>query len=187
MSFCIGTDELSVAKIEGFRERAKAAAIAEALKQGFATEREGLVFREAIPNIDLGPTPAATGYATATYTTAAVAVSTWTSVFSNAAVPQLANNRIIVFYKIYDETSLPSISEVRFRLGQTGTSTLGWFHIEGIINVKRTPECWLSEPIVYMPSQWMFIECYSRLAIPAAGEKLGFGAFVCERVGEQLS
>jgi hypothetical protein len=187
MSYAVGTDELSVAKIEGYRQLAKDKLTKEAIKQGFATDINGLVFREAIPNIDMGPTPAGTGYAQATYVTGAIAVNTWTSVFSNAAVPQMANNRILAIYKIYNESPLPNIAEVRFRLGQTGTSTLGWFHLEGILNVKRTPEAWLSEPVIYMPSQWMFIECIARVAVPAAGERLGFGAFVCERVGEQLS
>jgi hypothetical protein len=186
MSYAIPVDELSIAKIEGFRQQARDAALKRAMDLKLATTMKELTFHEAFPQSDLS-NPAASGYAAvARYLTGAIVANTWTSVFSSALVPQLQNNQIAVFYKIMDWTVTPQVTQVRFRLGQTGTTTLAWFNIENIINVKLTPECFLNEPVVYSPNQWMFIECITRGAV-AVGEILGFGCFIAEPVGNQLS
>ena len=186
MSYAIPVDELSIARMERFRKEAKEAALERARDLKLATEMKELVFREAFPGTDFGI--GATGYTNETYITGAAAVANvWTSVFDTALVPQLGNNKIAVFYKITNEDPAPATSAVRFRLGATGATALGWFQIEQFINIKLTPEVYLSEPIIYNPSQWLFIEFYPRAVVPAAGERLGFGCFIAEPVGEQLS
>ena len=184
MAYAIPVDELSIAKMESFRDKARAAALKRAQALKLATTMDELVFREAYPATDFGA--GATGYTNETYITGAAAANAWTSVFDTAAVPQLGNNKIAVFYKIMNEDAAPACTAVRFRLGATGATTLGWFHIEQFQNVKMTPEVYLSEPIVYNPSQWLFIEFYARAAI-AVGERLQFGCFIAEPVGEQVS
>jgi len=186
MSYAIPADELSLAKQEFLRRRAKEAALAKAISLRIASAMAELTFREAYPANDLG-VPAGTGYTNETYLTGAAVANTWTSVFNTAAVPTIGNRKIMVFYKITDETVPAACSAVRFRLGPAGATVLGWFHIEQFINVKLTPEVWLSEPVVYGPSERPFIEFYPRVAVPAAGERLGFGCFVAEPTGEAVS
>jgi len=186
MSYAIPVDELSLSKIEGYRRATKEAILLRARKLSIATTMEELVFHEAYPHTDLG-VPAGTGYTNETYITGAAVINTWTSVFDTAVVPQLANNKIIGFYKITDENAAPACSAVRFRIGPTGATTLAWFQVEQFIDVKLTPEVYLSEPVIYNPSQWPFIEFYPRAAVPAAGERLAFGCFVAEPVGGSIS
>ena len=185
MSFAIPVDELSLAKIEGFRQKAMDAALKRAINLKLASAMDELVFREAYPHTDFG-FPAGTGYTNETYITGAAVVNTWTSVFDTAAVPQLGNNKIAIFYKIVDLAAAPACAAVRFRLGATGATSLGWFQLEQFINVKLTPEVYLSEPIVYNPSQWLFIEFYPRAAV-AVSERLGFGCFIASPLGEEIS
>lgn len=185
MSYAIPADELSLAKMEGYRTKAKAAALQMAKGLGLATVMEELVFREAYPLTDLGQ-PAATGYTNETYITGVAVAVTWTSVFDTAVVPTIGNRKILAFYKITDETVPAACAAVRFRLGPTGATTLAWFQIEQFINIKLTPEVWLSEPVVYGPSERPFIEFYPRVAV-AVGERVGFGCFVAEPLGEAIS
>ena len=186
MSYAVSIDELSPSRLEGFRSAAKAAALNKAMKLKLAGSMNELVFAEAAPGTDLSQ-PAGAGYTNEAYITGAIAANTWTSVFDTAVVPTLGARQIAVFYKIVNMTVPMTVTAVRFRLGPTGATTLGWFHIENILVVKLTPECYLSEPIVYGPNERMFIECYTRVAVPAAGERLGFGCYIAEPVGEKVS
>jgi len=121
------------------------------------------------------------------YITGAVPANLWTSVFDTAVVPQLGVRKIAVFYKIVNLTPMHSVRAVRFLLGATGASALGVFHTEEFTLVKLTPEVYLSEPIVYSPQEFVNIQCYAQPAIPAAGERLGFGCFIAEPAGEVVS
>lgn len=184
--YAIPVDELSIARIENFRTMAKRAALTRAMALGFASKIEQLVFHEAFPATDLGQ-PVGSGYTNETYLTGAAVINTWTSVFNTAVVPVLGNRQIAVFYKIADWTAIPACTGVRFRLGPTGATTLGWAHIEQFINVKLTPEVYLSEPIVYGPTESMFIEFFPRVAVAAIGEQLGFGCYIAEPAGRSVS
>lgn len=180
--FVIGVDELSLSDMRNFRLAAKEMAIAEALKLAMAANSKELVNRNIFPHTDLP-----NGYTNEVFITGAVAVNTWTSVYDTAVVPQLGTRKVLVIYKVVNMTAVPSITAVRFRLGATGVTTLGWAHLEQVIDVKMTPECYLSEPIVYTKDQFVDIQCYARIAIPAAGERLGFEGFVVEPLGEAIS
>jgi len=186
MSFPIATPELSVSQLERFRTNAKLAALKRAIDLKLATSMDELVFREANPGTDLSQ-PAGSGYTNETYLTGAAVINTWTSVYDTAVVPRLGNRQIAVFYKTYVIDANPATTAVRFRLGQTGATTLGWFFVEQILNTALVPEAWFSEPIVYNPDQFMFIEFYPMAAVPAAGERLGFGCFIAEPIGESIS
>jgi hypothetical protein len=178
--------------MRNFRAQALALGIDAAVKQGITTDPSGngLAWREAIPNIDMN-NPAANGYTHPYYLTSnnttGFASATWTSVFESAAVPQMLNDRILVFYKCFDLSANPLITELKFMLGAGGTSTMGLFHLEGILEVKRTPEAWFSEPIVYYPAQFMSIQVQARAAVATTGERFGFGCFVIERAGQTIS
>lgn len=185
MSYTIPKDELSIARIEGFRSMAKAAALRKAQNLKLASTLDELVFREAAPGTDLSQ-PAGAGYTNEVYLTGAIGANAWTSVFDTAVVPTLGQRQVAVFYKVWNRTAPMTITAVRFRLGPTGATTLGWFPIEQM-DLQMTAELWFTEPIVYGPNERMFIECISPIAIPVAGQQLGFGCFIVEPVGEAIS
>jgi hypothetical protein len=185
MSYLITPDEVSLARLELFRKKAKAAALDMAIKHSIASTMDDLVFKEASPGTDLSQ-PAGSGYTNETYITGAIVVNTWTSVFDTALVPVLGARQVAVFYKVWSTDVPQNITAVRFRLGPTGATTLAWFPME-IVNAKQVPEAYFSEPVVFGPSQAMFIECYARVAVPAAGTHLGFGCFIAEPAGEAIS
>lgn len=178
-------DQLSTSQMMAYIAKAKNAALQMAINRGIATKMDELAFREASPANDIGQ-PVGGGYTNETYITGAAVINTWTSVFDTAVVPTVGQQSILVFYKITDESTNPACASVRFRLGATGGTTLGWLPVEQFFNIQRTPEVWLSEPIVYGPSQRPFIEFYPRAAV-AVGERLGFGCFVAEVVGPNVS
>lgn len=182
----IPVDELSLSRIEGFRQAAQAAGLNMARSLRIATSMDSLVWRDAFPATDLGQ-PAGSGYTNEVYITGAIAANTWTLVFDTAAVPQLPNNRLLVIYKIFDLTVNPQVEAVRFRKGNTGATTLSLVRVGEIIGAKLTPELYLSEPVVYAPQDFPFIECYTRGAVPAAGERLAFGAYIAEPTGGNVS
>lgn len=184
MSYAIPTKELSISRIERFKADAKNAALKKASDLKLASSLSELTFREAAPGTDLSQ-PAGAGYTNEIYITGAVVANTWTSVFDTAVVPTLGNRQVAVFYKVWNRTVPMTITGVRFRLGPTGATTLGWFPIEQMDN-QETPELWFSEPIVYGPNERMFIECISPVAI-AVGQQLGFGCFISEPIGEAIS
>lgn len=183
--FAIPVDELSLSKIEQFRINAQNAAFARALKLGLVTKIEELIFREALPATDLGQ-PVGTGYANETYITGAAAINTWTSVYNTLAVPTVPNRTILVFYKITDEAVAPAAAAVRFMLGVNAATTIAIISLEQFINIKLTPEVYLSQPVVYGPNERPNIQFYPRAAV-AAGERLGFGCFIAEPSGGNVS
>lgn len=185
MSFAIAVDELTLTDQKTFRAGAVEAGIARALKLGIAATRGELVTREAHPATDFG-VPAGTGYGNEHYITGAALVNVWTSVFNTLAVPTLPVGRVAVFYKIGNNDAAPSCTAVRFRVGATGATTKASFFTQFMIDLKLTPECYLSEPVVYDPQDILFIEWYPRIAV-AVGEELEFGCFITERVGGTIS
>jgi hypothetical protein len=185
MSYAIPKDELSISKMEAFRTNAKMAALKKANDLKLAATLKELTFREAAPGTDLSQ-PAGAGYTNEVYLTGAVAANVWTSVYDTAVVPTLGRRQVAVFYKVWNRTVPAQITAVRFRLGPTGATTLGWFHIE-MLDVQQTAELYFSEPVVFGPDERLFIECISPVAIAAVGEHLGFGCFIAEPVGESIS
>lgn len=192
MSYAIPTNELSLSDIKRFKEIALAAGIEQAKLKGIAGTADEMVWRDALPSTDFGIIAlAATGYLTEYYVTLpAVGALAWALVFDTGppAVPaQLPDDRVAVFYKIYDPVAAPVATAVRFRVGVTGATTKASFFIQGLIDTKLEPEVWLSEPVIYNPRDRLFIEFYGRLATPVGGEELGFGALIIERVGGTVS
>lgn len=185
--FILPVDELSLNEMRTFRKNAKEKAVSEALKLSLATGPEQLDARGIMPQTDMGLPAATPGYAAEVFVTGAIAATTWTSVYSTGLVAQLGRRKVLVIYGVFDATPGALITAVRFRVGPTGTSTLGVISLEPLLPIKQTPEAYLSEPIIYTPDQWMDIQCYASAAIPAAGERLGFRGYVVEPVGENVS
>jgi len=187
--YTIPVDELSISRMENFRKACREAMLARAQDKSIAKYMNELTFRDVLPADDMGAGLAVggTGYTNNIYLTGAVAANVWTLVYDTGAVQQLANTKILGIYKIYDLSVNPLITSVRFRKGNTGATTLGVTQVEQFFMGKLTPECYLSEPIIYSPQDWMFIECLASAAIGAVGERLAFGAYVAEPVGGTVS
>lgn len=184
--YIIPVDELTKAEMKIFRRTARQNAVNEALRLALGSQEKELVARAIFPATDMG-TPAGNGFTNETFVTGAVAANTWTTVYDTGNVAQLSTRKVLVIYGIA-VVGVPRVTAVRFRLGATGSSVLGWVHLQGLVDVKLTQEAYLSEPIVYTRDQWMDIQCYSPVAIPAANpETLCFRGFVVEPVGETVS
>lgn len=189
MSYAIPTNELTLTDIKGFRGAAIDAGVARAMKLGLAGTPEELVAREAHPNTDFGATWATAEY----YVEGAGPVALgWNLVGDiplavNRVPSQLGNNRIAVFYKVADAFEDPAVTAVRFRVGPTGATTRGSFFIQLPIDIKLEPECYFTEPIVYSPQEWVYIQAYWRVGGVAAGEELSFGCFIIEPTGGTVS
>jgi hypothetical protein len=183
MSYVIPTNELTLTDIKGFRGAAIDAGVDRALKLGLAGTREELVAREAHPHTDFPLTWTWEYYLEA----AGPAAAGWRLVGDLAAASQLGVNKIAVFYKVADAAEDPVITAVRFRVGATGATTRGSFFIQLPIDIKLEPECYLTEPVVYSPQEWVYIEAYWRVGAAAAGEELSFGCFIIEPTGGTVS
>ena len=180
MSYAVPTNELSLADRKAFIQGAKEAGIKRAVEK-LGVSRNELVCREAQPGIDFA---AAYGATIENYITG-VLVAGWQLCGATGVAAVLPVGEVAVFYKIADWEPNPDVSAVRFRVGGTGASTKGTFMIQLPIMTKLEPEVYLSEPVVYDPQDTLFIECYA--VAGGATELLGFGAFIIEKIGANVS
>lgn len=174
--FLIPTNELTLSDIRAYRAQAKAALIERAKLKGIVTQDSELVIRDGIPGIDITVVPATQFWLTG----ALVAATLYTYV--NAA---LAVNRLAAFYKVCVEQAAPaSTAQIYFQRGPTGATTIGVIEVEPLYTKMET-EGYLSEPVIYDNAETMFIRIFPRLA--SAGERVSFGVFVAEPVGNLVS
>lgn len=194
MSYAIPTNELTLTDRKNYINGAIEAGIVRALALGIARNREELVSREALPHNDFND-PATNGWANEYYVTGGgIGANAWVGAFglstgAGALVlpPRLARTSVAVFYKIMNAAAEPTITAVRFRLGAAGATTLASFMLQQFIDIKLEPEVYLSEPVVYSPEDWVFIEMYCRANTAEDGEELSFGCFIIERTGGTIS
>jgi len=195
MSYTIATNELSLADRKVFINAAIEAGIARALALGIARTREELVAREALPREDLGtgtPAAPATGWFSNNYQSMIIpaAVNVWVSAFSGGALPasvfQLARTQVAVFYKFADTMAAPVVTGVRFRVGVGGATTKAAFSIQLPTEAKLEPDVYFTEPVIYDPEDWLFIEVYPT-GNAGGRETIPFGCFIVERTGGTVS
>jgi len=189
MSYVIPTNELTLTDIKVFKTRAIDAGIARALALGIARSASELVVRHAFPRADLGT--AATGWTTEEYQSMAIpAANAWCSAFGVGALPasahQLARTQVAVFYKFADTETAPVVTAFRFRVGTTGATTKAAFYLQLETESKLEPDVYLSEPVVYDPEDWLYIEIYPTGNI-GGQESIPFGCFIIERTGGTIS
>lgn len=189
MSYVIPTNELSLADRKAFIAGAVEAGISRALALGVARGRDELVVREALPREDLGT--AATGWVANNYLSMVIpAANAWCSAFSNGALPgtafQLARTQVAVFYKFADTEGAPVVTGLRFRVGVTGATTKSVFSIQLPTEAKLEPDLYFTEPVIYDPEDWLYIEIYPTGNI-AGQEHIPFGCYIVERTGGTIS
>lgn len=193
MSYSIPVSELTNTDIKGFKQGAIEAGILTALSVGIAGNRGQLVVREAFPNTDFG-SPIGAGWLIATgenYINPVIAGLGWGSPFSGGAlpgaVPQLARTKVAVFYKFANTSTTPLTTGVRFRVGATGASTKATFFIQLPTEAKLEPDVYFSEPIVYEPEDFVYLELYYTAAVAVGAQTIPFGCFIIERIGGNVS
>jgi hypothetical protein len=197
MSYVVATNELTLADIRNYKQGALNAGVAVAQRRGIGDSlydaqnnpKGNLISRAAFPFTDFGN--GGLGWVTENYTNPAIAAVGWGSVFSAGALPanapQLANNKVAIFYKFANTTAIPLTTAIRFRIGNQGSSTKGSFYLQLETEAKLEPDVYFSEPVVYEPQDFIYIEAWYTAAVGAGAQTIPFGAFIIERLGPTVS
>ncbi len=120
------------------------------------------------------------------WNTAALAVvGTAVSVFQAVGAPVLAADALAVFYKIGIETVPLPVSRVIFRSGGAAGNTVGIFDLEQLVNRLET-DGFLSEPVVYDPSQTFAVQVLPRIATLVLA-RVQPGALIFEPAGNVIA
>ncbi|MDD5060780.1 MAG: hypothetical protein PHN44_00670 [Candidatus Marinimicrobia bacterium] len=197
MSYSIATNELTLADIRGYKAQAINAGVLVAQRRGIGDSlydardnpKGNLTVRAGFPFTDFGN--GAMGWLTENYVNPAIAAVGWGSVFSAGALPafapQLANTKVAVFYKFANTSAIPLTTAVRFRIGNQGSSTKGTFYLQLETEAKLEPDVYFSEPVVYEPQDFIYIEAWYTAIVGAGGQTFPFGTFIIERLGPTVS
>ena len=107
------------------------------------------------------------------------------SVFQAVAAPQLANNRLAVFYKVAVTTAPIPVSTLAFREGAAAGTTYAIFDLEQLDGCLE-PIGYFSEPVVYDPLRVMNIVATCRIItnLPA---RVILGCYIIEPGGPTIS
>jgi len=185
----IPQEELTLTDKKGFCNVALEAGIKRAVAKAIGP-RDELITRHAEVTLDFGCTvnfwfTQTLGITTVPYTvfsTGAIAAA------GVALVPQLANNKVAVFYKV-SVLSVPNpFTILRFGLGPTAVApvtTKAHVDLEQIEGYLTTIG-FLSEPVTYDPQEWVNI-CVETKINTAAREHLVLGCYIIEPVGGTIS
>lgn len=186
MSYIIPTNELTLTDIKKFKSDAMEAGVQRAMALGLARERTELVVRHALPLTDFP-----NGWVIEQYRNPAILAAGWGSVFDAGAVPAfapaLANTKVAVFYKYANYSAAPVMWGVRFRVGGTGATTKATFFQQLETGAKLEPDVYFSEPVVYDPTDVVYIEGYYGGPVAALTEAFAFGCYIVERLGANVS
>ena len=187
MSYSLPLGECTLTDLRNFREAAVEAGIQRAIDSSIGPRKE-LVVRDAMPFADFGQ--GAVGWVADQFITVVIAAAGWGSPFSAGAlpanVPQLARTKVAVFYRYGGPAAAPQIIGLRFRTGQTAASTIASFQFQTQIQCYLEPVIYFTEPIVYSPEDWIYIEALYAGAV-AVAELCPFGCFIIERLGATVS
>ena len=178
MSFLIAKDELTLTDMRNFRAAAEEAGVARAM-QKLTRTRDELLVRSFENILDAGA-------ALDQWNTAALAVvGTAYSVFQAVAAFALANNKVVVFYKVGVETLPFPVSLLTFRKGGAAGNIKAEFDLEQLVN-GNTLEGYFSEPVVYDPTDLIAVQVLSRIATGVLA-RVQLGAWIVEPVGQRIA
>lgn len=174
--------ELTVAEISSFEAKIKAALLRMALQKELASDVEGLIVRDCLPEFDLDFTTSHAVAPMAWVNQVAQAAATYTDDI-DVTLTGVQGNRVFAFYKVFNRTLNPGIVASRFNLGTTG-----------VLGVLQLEELWVEEvqvgyfgPIFYTAGERIRIEHYADAVVAQYGEQIGFPAMVCEAIGREIS
>lgn len=102
-----------------------------------------------------------------------------------ALTPQLANNRVVVFYKVGIETANFPVNLLSFREGVAAGTTYAVFDLEELATCLK-PEGYFTEPVSYDPQKVLNIVTTCRVATLAQA-RVRLGGFIIEPGGAVIS
>jgi hypothetical protein len=172
-------NDLTESMKAAYRTQAAEAGLKRAMITRVVTSREEALVRHPEPVIDFGM--AVGGWLAPAF----AAVGTDYTVFNAVANPQLANNRVVVFYGCFIETIPNPAYLLTFREGAAGGSTYAMFELEEM-NVRQETVGYFSEPVYYDPQRVLEVEWRAR-AIVGAGSHMGLLGFIVEPRGPVIS
>jgi len=183
MAYLIPTEEITLTDRKDFRNRAIEAGIRRAIALKVIGDRTQAEVREADPVTDFGC--GVGGWQTMPLLVVGNQYSVFATAVPAALTPQLAVNRLAIFYKVGVETAPTPVQILQFREGVAAGSTYGWFDLEGLAT-KLEPEGYLSEPMVYDPQRVLNIVVVARIATLAQA-RVRLGCFIIEPKGPVVS
>ena len=155
-----------------------AADISAVLAQG-APNANSVDVREFQPILDAGT-------ALDQWNTAALAaVGTAYSVFQAITAPQLANNKLVVFWGIQVETVPLPVSRVIFRSGSATGNLIGMYDLEQMVT-RQEGFGFFSTPVVIDPSLTFAVQVLCRVATGVIA-RVQLAGYVFEPTGQTLA
>lgn len=174
-SYLISAREITPMEVKLLRD-SLANTLANLLKNdGKVITLENAVVREGLPDDDFGE--GNTDWETGALTDNTVFT------FINGA---LANNKYAGFWGLGAQDANPVVSTIRFAVGSTGGSTRGRFHLERLY-AEQEAIGYFADPIVYHPTETVFIEGEPRDTKAAPGDNLVLFSLIAEPKGPFVS
>ena len=155
-----------------------AADISAVLAQG-APNANSVDVREFQPILDAGTTLDQWN------TAALAAVGTAYSVFQAITAPQLANNKLVVFWGIQVETVPLPVSRVIFRSGSATGNLIGMYDLEQMVT-RQEGFGFFSTPVVIDPSLTFAVQVLCRVATGVIS-RVQLAGYVFEPTGQTLA
>ena len=155
-----------------------AADISAVLAQG-APNANSVDVREFQPILDAGTTLDQWN------TAALAAVGTAYSVFQAITAPQLANNKLVVFWGIQVETVPLPVSRVIFRSGSATGNLIGMYDLEQMVT-RQEGFGFFSTPVVIDPSLTFAVQVLCRVATGVIA-RVQLAGYVFEPTGQTLA
>jgi len=176
----IPKSEMTQAEIFSLEQKIQESLYKMALQADLASDRSELVIRDCLPFTDL-----AGALTNENWVNQIVCVANgWQAAPDfNVRLAGIQANRVMAFYKVFNNTLNPTINATRFSLAQTG-----------VLAVLQLEELWAEQesvgffgPIFYNDNETIRIEHYANAATAAGAELIGFPAMVCEPYGEVVA
>jgi hypothetical protein len=186
MSVLIPSDQLTLTQKAQLRQNAVTNAIARAVDLKIAPTPAQLSYRQAQNVADFG-TVGRERWQTATLAAINAPYSVWTTLAAPAVglIPQLANNKLCVFWGVALDTAPNPVSMLSFRLGAAAGTTFAVFNLEDLES-QLTPEGYFSEPVVYDNNAFMNVIVTSKIATLAQAQVVLL-AYIVEPKGQTTS
>jgi hypothetical protein len=177
--YIIPADDITEADKATMRRKAIDAAMARAIETRVVVKENEALVRSPEPVTDFGM--AVGGWLAPAF----AAIGTLVTVFNAVAAPQLANNRVVVWYGMFAETIPLGAYRLDFREGAAGGSTYAIFELDELGAALQT-RAYFSEPVWYDPQRVMLIQWAPR-AVIGAGQRMGLLGFIIEPKGPTVS
>lgn len=182
-SIVIPTAEMTLTAQKKMREGAGLAGMRRAVAVGAVSSIDDCLAREMDNVVDFGC--GVGGQLTMPLLAAGAIYSVFATAVPAALTPQLANNRLAVFYKINIETAPTPVDQISFREGVGAGTTYAVMDLEGLAT-KLECDGYFSEPIIYDPQRVLNIVVRCRIATLAQA-RVRLGCYIIEPKGPVVS